>query len=122
MSRGLNAHVHHTRGFPMPTQQNQPVSHNPPVRADELGDGMPYSRMQPSSTDQRLGGVMATIAIDVTDDEAQQLADAAGRQGMTAEALIRRWVQERLVHERERAAGGGKALSPRARREQEKDV
>ena len=64
---------------------------------------------------------MATITFDVTDDEAQQLAEVAAQRGMTAAALIRRWVQERLVHERERAAGGGKALSPRARREQERD-
>jgi hypothetical protein len=65
---------------------------------------------------------MATIAIDVTDDEARQLAEVAAQRGMTAATLIRRWVQERLVHERERAAGGGKALSPRARRAQERDA
>jgi hypothetical protein len=65
---------------------------------------------------------MATITLDMTDDEAQQLAKIAAQREMTAAALIKRWVQERLVHERERAAGGGKALSPRARREQERDT
>ncbi len=65
-------------------------------------------------------GVMATITVDVTEDDARDLAEAATRRGVTPEALVRRWVQERLVHERERAVGGGKAMSPRARREQEK--
>ena len=65
---------------------------------------------------------MATITIDVTDAEAQQLAEAAAQREMTATALIRRWVLERLVHEHERAAGGGQAMSPRARREQEKQA
>jgi hypothetical protein len=65
---------------------------------------------------------MASITLDVTDDEAQQLAEVAAQRGMTVTGLLKRWVQERLVHERERAAGGGKALSPRARREQERDA
>jgi len=64
---------------------------------------------------------MATVAIDLASDEIQQLAEAAAQRGMTPAALVQRWVQERLVHERERAAGGGKAMSPRARREPEKD-
>ncbi len=89
--------------------------------ADELRGGMPYFLIQPSCTDQSSEGVMATIAIDVTDDEARQLAEVAAQRGMTTAALIRRWVKERLVHEHERATGGGKALSPRARRELEKD-
>jgi hypothetical protein len=65
---------------------------------------------------------MATITLDVTGDEAQQIAEVAAQRGMTAAALVKRWVQERLVHERERAAGGGQALSPRARREQARDA
>ena len=64
---------------------------------------------------------MATVAIDLARDETQQLAEAAAQRGMTPAALVKRWVQERLVHERERAAGGGKAMSPRARREPEQD-
>jgi hypothetical protein len=62
---------------------------------------------------------MATIEIDLTDDEARQLAEAAAGRGLTPAALVKRWVVERLVHERERAAGGGKAMSPRARRERD---
>jgi hypothetical protein len=62
---------------------------------------------------------MATIEIDLTDDEARQLAEAAAGRELTAAALVKRWVVERLVHERERAAGGGKAMSPRARHEQD---
>ena len=73
--------------------------------------------------DERLGalpeGIMATVLIEISDDEAQQLADVASNRGLTPAELVRRWVQERLVHERERAAGGGKPMSPRARREQE---
>jgi len=64
---------------------------------------------------------MATVAIDLASDETEQLVAAAAQRGMTPSALVQRWVQERLVHERERAAGGGKAISPRARREPEKD-
>jgi hypothetical protein len=62
---------------------------------------------------------MVTIHLELTDDEAQQLAETAAQRGLTAEALVARWVRERLVHERERAAGGGKPMSPRARREQD---
>lgn len=58
---------------------------------------------------------MATITITLEDEAAQQLKAAAAQRGLTPEALVARWVQERLVHERERAAGGGKAMSPRAR-------
>ena len=64
---------------------------------------------------------MVTVAIDLASDETQQLAEAAAQRGMTPSALVKRWVQERLVHERERAAGGGQAMSPRARREQAQD-
>ena len=62
---------------------------------------------------------MATITIELNDEEARQLAEAAAGREMTPEALVQRWVRERLVHERERAAGGGRAMSPRARRAQE---
>jgi hypothetical protein len=60
---------------------------------------------------------MPSFTITLTDEEAQQLRAFAESRGMTPDALIQRWVRERLVHERERAAGGGKDLSPRARRE-----
>ncbi|MBX5490854.1 MAG: hypothetical protein IRZ14_06825 [Chloroflexi bacterium] len=59
---------------------------------------------------------MATFTIELPDDEAQQLAEAAARRETTPEALASRWLRERLVHERERAAGSGKPMSPRARR------
>ena len=62
--------------------------------------------------------MMATLTIDLSDDEATQLAQVAAGREMTAAALVQRWVRERLVHERERAAGGGKPMSPRARRKQ----
>jgi hypothetical protein len=61
---------------------------------------------------------MATITIELSEDEARQLAESAAGREMTPAALAGRWVRERLVHERERAAGGGKAMSPRARRPQ----
>ena len=60
---------------------------------------------------------MPTVTITLSDDESAQLAEAAAGRETTPEALVQRWVRERLVHERERAAGGGKAMSPRARRE-----
>jgi predicted transcriptional regulator len=62
---------------------------------------------------------MAAISIELSDDEIRGLREAAEGRRMTAEALAQRWIRERLVHERERAAGGGKPMSPRARREQE---
>ena len=62
---------------------------------------------------------MPTITIELSDDEHRQLGDAAAGRGATADALVQRWVRERLVHERERAAGGGRDMSPRARRERE---
>jgi hypothetical protein len=60
---------------------------------------------------------MVTVSITLNDDEARQLRDAAAGRDTTAEELVARWVRERLVHERERAAGGGRPMSPRARRE-----
>ena len=59
---------------------------------------------------------MSTITIELTDEEAAALAEAAAGREMTPAALVQRWVRERLVHERERAAGGGRPMSPRARR------
>lgn len=64
---------------------------------------------------------MATIAIELTDEQALQLEAAAASRGTTATSLANRWVQERLIHEAERAAGGGKPMSPRARREADAD-
>ncbi len=63
-------------------------------------------------------GTVATFTIELSEAEARQLAAAAAGRGMTPEALAQRWVRERLVHERERDAGGGRPMSPRARREQ----
>jgi hypothetical protein len=62
---------------------------------------------------------MPAVVIELNDDEYQQLAEAASTQGTTPDELVRRWVRQRLVHERERAAGGGRPMSPRARREAE---
>ncbi|HTE83606.1 MAG TPA: hypothetical protein VK821_02650 [Dehalococcoidia bacterium] len=62
---------------------------------------------------------MATIQIEVSDEDLAQLTASAKGRHTTAAALAVRWVQERLVHERERASGGGRPMSPRARREQE---
>jgi hypothetical protein len=58
---------------------------------------------------------METLSIQLTDEEAAELrALALGRQ-TTVEQLAAVWLGERLLHERERAAGGGKPMSPRAR-------
>jgi hypothetical protein len=62
---------------------------------------------------------MATVQIQLSDDQLTQLAASAQQHETTPEALVARWVQERLVHERERAEGGGRPMSPRARRDQE---
>ena len=64
---------------------------------------------------------MATLSIELDDDDFRQLQEAAAGRDMTAAALVQRWVRERLVHERERAAGGGRPMSPRARREREQE-
>lgn len=59
---------------------------------------------------------MPTLQIELSDADAQQLAQSAEGRGTSPEALVQRWVRERLVHERERASGGGRPMSPRARR------
>ena len=62
---------------------------------------------------------MKSLLVNVEDSDVSQLQElAAGRQ-LSPEALVERWVRERLAHERERAAGGGRPMSPRARREAE---
>jgi hypothetical protein len=61
---------------------------------------------------------MANIAIECSEEEMMQLEQAAAERGLTVPALAQRWVRERLVHERERAQGGGRPMSPRARREE----
>jgi len=61
---------------------------------------------------------MATLTVTLSEDEVRQLAQAATGRATTPEALATRWIRERLVHERERAEGGGEAKSPRARRGQ----
>jgi len=62
---------------------------------------------------------MATFDLSLNELESQQLMAVAAERQLTPEALITRWVRERLAHERERAAGGGEARSPRARRDSE---
>lgn len=62
---------------------------------------------------------MAAFDLSLSEQESQQLAALATERQLTPEALVSRWVRERLAHERERAAGGGEARSPRARRESE---
>lgn len=64
-------------------------------------------------------GAMGTIEFELSEDEAGALSEAARDRGMAPAALVQRWVRERLVHERERAAGGERPMSPRARRERE---
>jgi hypothetical protein len=61
---------------------------------------------------------MGTLTVTLTDDEGRQLPQAASGRATTPEALATRWIRERLVHERERADGGGEAKSPRGRRRQ----
>jgi len=63
---------------------------------------------------------MAKIEIELTDGEAAQLQDAARGRDTTNTELAARWIRERLVHERERATGGGRPMSPRAQREEPK--
>lgn len=62
---------------------------------------------------------MPTIVIELNEEEYQQLTEIAAALETTADELVRRWVRQRLVHERERAAGGGRPMSPRARRQAE---
>ncbi len=65
---------------------------------------------------------MPSFTIEISEEESAQLDQSARSRGVTPEALRQRWVRERLVHERERAAGGGRDMSPRARREREADA
>ncbi len=62
---------------------------------------------------------MPSFTIELSEEEGRQLQESAQGRDMEPAALIQRWVRERLVHERERAAGGGRDMSPRARRERE---
>jgi predicted transcriptional regulator len=61
---------------------------------------------------------MPRITIDLSEDEGRRLDEVARMRDIEPASLLQRWIRERLVHEQERAAGGGKDLSPRARREQ----
>lgn len=60
---------------------------------------------------------MATADLSLHDDEIEQLVATAAARQLSLDALVTRWVRERLAHERERMAGGGEARSPRARRD-----
>jgi len=59
---------------------------------------------------------MPSLTLELTEEEHAQLEEAARSRETTAAALVSRWIRERLVHERERASGGGKDMSPRAKR------
>ncbi len=59
---------------------------------------------------------MAMLGLNLSEAERQQLTASAAERQLTPDALVSRWVRERLAHERERAAGGGEARSPRAQR------
>jgi hypothetical protein len=61
--------------------------------------------------------VMMTVQFELSDEEAEQLSQAAARRNIMLSELAQRWIRERLVHERERAEGGGRPMSPRAQRE-----
>ena len=65
---------------------------------------------------------MTTLVVELFDEELEQLTAAAGPRGLSAPALAQRWIRERLVHERERAEGGGRPMSPRSRREAGEDA
>jgi len=82
-----------------------------------------YDRRQGPASDQDVALVeifeeepMPTLTLQLTAEEHSQLEDAAKARQTTVDALAQRWVRDRLIHERERASGGGKDLSPRARR------
>jgi hypothetical protein len=51
---------------------------------------------------------MSILRLDLDEQDNRELREAAQRVGLTPEALARRWIEERLLHERERAAGGGR--------------
>ena len=58
---------------------------------------------------------MTTISIQLTEAEAAELRSVAIERGTTMEQLATEWLGERLLHERERAAGRAKPMSPRGR-------
>jgi len=60
---------------------------------------------------------MPAVVIELNEEEYRQLTETATALETTADELVRRWVRQRLVHERERAGGGGRPMSPRARRQ-----
>jgi hypothetical protein len=62
---------------------------------------------------------MPTVEFQLSAEEAEQLSQVAAQRDMQSSDLVQRWVRERLVHERERAEGGGRPMSPRARRDQD---
>lgn len=64
---------------------------------------------------------MPSLTLELSAEEQAQLEEAASSRQTTVAALVHRWVRERLVHERERAEGGGKDMSPRARRAAEEN-
>ena len=63
---------------------------------------------------------MPAIQIEISNEDLEELTATARERETTPDALAARWLQERLLHERERAAGGGRPMSPRARREQDR--
>jgi hypothetical protein len=56
---------------------------------------------------------VAKIEIELGETDTQQLDAEVASRGTTRAALAQRWVEERLLHERDRAAGRAKPAAPR---------
>jgi hypothetical protein len=57
---------------------------------------------------------MATIEIELSEDEMTQFNGAAAERKLSPAALGQRWIGERLIHELEKETGGGRPVSPAA--------
>jgi len=62
---------------------------------------------------EKESNAMAVLTIELGEGDLRDLDAAAAAGGVTRAALAQRWIEERLLHERERAAGGGRSASPR---------
>jgi hypothetical protein len=56
---------------------------------------------------------MSEIPFELSDSDDRQLDEVAAGRGLTRAQLVRLWIEERLLHERERAAGITKPPGPR---------
>jgi hypothetical protein len=56
---------------------------------------------------------MATIQVELGESDSRELGEVAAGRGLSPAQLAQRWIEERLLHERERAAGGGRPAQPR---------